>query len=225
MKRKSYLYSILSVVLFLMFMLFTAFVSLFDVKPIGPQGTFVGLASINQAVLDMLGIHEAWYIITEWLGVTAILVAVGFACVGAWQLLTRRSIRKVDGSLLVLAGFYTLVISAYLLFEWVVINYRPVMLGADLEASYPSSHTMVVVCIMATAGSQFRLLWPGKVKACGILNIVTTVIAAVTVLGRLFSGVHWFTDIVGGLLLAAALVTLYDAGICYLQEYTAQTQA
>ncbi|MBO6094010.1 MAG: phosphatase PAP2 family protein, partial [Oscillospiraceae bacterium] len=76
------------------------------------------------------------------------------------------------------------------------------------EASFPSSHTMLVCVIM---GSSIPLL--GKyVKSdvlCTVLRIICAAIIAVTVIGRLISGVHWFTDILGGILISVMLLNLY----------------
>ena len=41
--------------------------------------------------------------------------------------------------------------------------------------------------------------------------IAGTILVALMILSRLFSGVHWFTDIVGGVILSTALVLLYKA--------------
>jgi undecaprenyl-diphosphatase len=111
------------------------------------------------------------------------------------------------------------VVLCYLFFEVVVINCRPVILESGVEASYPSSHTMIVVCIMATAADQFRALCPGRKRLCRVVDVTAGIISGITVIGRLISGVHWFTDIVGGLLLSAALVALYRTAMCYLTEH------
>lgn len=209
-KKKHFIFAGL---LFLSFVLFTVLAACFDVAPIGPEGSTVGFATANGFVFDLLGVHLVWYAITDWLGVVAIAFAFGFALVGLCQLIRRKSICKVDWEILALGGFYILVIACYLFFEQVVINCRPVILGESLEASYPSSHTMIVVCIMATSAMQFRALCPNRKKLCRGVDITAVVISAITVFGRLISGVHWFTDIVGGLLLSAALVWLYYAAV------------
>lgn len=219
MEKKAKKYFMLAGLLFLSFVLFTVFVTCFDVKPIGPEQSPVGFATINQFVFRLFGVHLILYSITDWLGVVAILSAFGFAAVGLCQLIKRKSIRKVDSQILILGLFYILVIAFYLFFEQVVINYRPVILGESLEASYPSSHTMIVVCIMATSVMQFRTLCPNKKKLCLGMDIAAVLLVALTVIGRLISGVHWFTDIVGGLLLSATLVALYHAVIEYIKEH------
>ncbi len=205
--------------LFLSFVIFTVLVACFDVQPIGPEQSAVGFAAINQFVFRMTGVQLLWYHITDWLGIAALLVVSGFAAAGLWQLIQRKDIRKVDRDILVLGAFYVLVMVCYVFFERVVINCRPVILEEGLEASYPSSHTVLIVCVMATAAMQIRTRCLRKKKLCFTVDIAAALISVVTVIGRLLSGVHWFTDIVGGLLLSAALVALYAAVAKYVAEH------
>ena len=149
------------------------------------------------------------YAVTDWLGLVPLVFIIGFALLGLVQWIQRKHLLQVDRSILVLGGFYLVTMAAYLLFETVIINYRPVLIQGFLEASYPSSHTMIVVCIMTTAIMLFRSFYPEKKKSCMGVTVISGVLMAVTVIGRLISGVHWFTDIVGGALLSAGLVMMY----------------
>ena len=192
------------------FVLWTVALCFVDVREIGPQGSSVGFSGINGFVHTLTGVHFSLYNITDWLGLVPIFVCMGFGILGLVQWIKRKSICKVDYDILVLGGFYVVTIVAYLLFEIVVINYRPVLIEGILEASYPSSTTMLVMCVMPTAVMQFN----SRIKSKALRNIVAaTIIAfiAFMVIGRLVSGVHWFTDIVGGVLLSAGLVMMYHA--------------
>ena len=137
-------------------------------------------------------------------------MCMGFGILGLTQWIRRKSIRKVDYDILVLGGFYIVTIAAYLFFESVAINYRPVLINGYLEASYPSSTTLLVMCVMPTAIMQLGSRIKNKVLRNGI---AVTIIAFITfmVIGRVLSGVHWITDVVGGMLLSAGLVMLYRA--------------
>ena len=210
MKRK--ILWLLPTALWAAFLLFTLLLTCVDVQSIGPQGSAVGFATVNGEVFQLLGVHLLWYHLTDWLGVAAIAIAFGFAVVGLYQWVKRKSLRKVDRYILALGGFYLLVIACYLFFEKVVINCRPILMDGNLEASYPSSHTMIVVSIMATASMVFRALCLQKKGWCLAVDIFAVVVIVVTVMGRLIAGVHWLTDIVGGLLLSAALVATYWVG-------------
>lgn len=191
-----------------LFVLWTIAISCLDVQEIGPNGSAVGFAALNGFVHKLIGVHMTLYTITDWLGLVPLCFVLGFALLGLVQLIQRRSIVKVDYSILVLGGFYILVMAAYLLFELVVINYRPVLINGYLEASYPSSTTMLVMCVIPTAMMQLNTRISNKT----IRKVILSILAAFTafmVIGRLISGVHWFTDIVGGALLSAGLVMLY----------------
>ena len=205
--RKSF---IASMCLLTAFVTWTLAISFVDVRAIGPQGSSVGFAGINGFVHILTGVHFSLYSITDWLGLVPIFVCMGFGIFGLVQWIKRKSIRKVDYDILVLGGFYIVTIAAYLFFESVVINYRPVLINGYLEVSYPSSTTLLVMCVMPTAIMQLG----SRIKNKVLRNIIAvTIIAFITfmVIGRLISGVHWLTDIVGGTLLSAGLVMLYRA--------------
>ena len=205
--RRNY---IASAILFGAFVLLTLLVLKVDVQPIGPEESKIGLATINHMVNGSLGRHMIWYKITEYTGYFSLLVAAGFGLIGLVQLVKRRSLFKVDKDILLLGGFYVLVMGTYALFEKVVINYRPIIMDEGLEPSFPSTHSLLVVAIMGTAVYQIG----NRVKQTGIRNllrILAYVIIVVTVIGRLVSGVHWFTDIIAGVLLADAYIMLYYA--------------
>ena len=192
------------------FVLWTVLVSLVDIGAIGPDGSSVGFATLNGYVHKFTGVNFHLYTITDWLGLVPIGVAFGFAMLGLAQWIKRKSLLKVDRSLLALGGFYVVVLAAYLFFEIVVINYRPVLLGGYLEASYPSSTTMLVMCVMPAAMIQLHARIKNRVfRRCVMISIAVFIVFMV--IGRLVSGVHWLSDIIGGALISAGLVMIYGS--------------
>lgn len=161
-------------------------------------------------VFQKLGVRMIWYSITDWLGVVALLTAFCFAVIGLIQAVNRKSLLKVDIRIILLGIYYVIVIVAYVFFEIFIINYRPVILeeSVGLEASYPSSHTMLVICIMGAAFVLFQQMIQNKMIRV-IMNSLSGLVIFITVVGRIISGVHWFTDIVGGILLGITLIQLY----------------
>ena len=210
MKKKVKSSFIVTGLLFLLFVLFTVVVSTVDVRQIGPQGSEVGLATLNEFVFQKLGVRMIWYSITDWLGVVALLTAFCLAVIGLIQAVNRKSLLKVDIRIILLGIYYVIVIVAYVFFEIFIINYRPVILeeSVGLEASYPSSHTMLVICIMGAALVLFQQMIQNKMIRV-IMNSLSGLVIFITVVGRMISGVHWFTDIVGGILLGITLIQLY----------------
>ena len=190
------------------FVLWTVLVSYVDVRAIGQNASSVGFATLNGYVHDLTGVNMRLYSITDWLGLVPIGVAFGFAVLGLVQWVGRKSLFKVDRSILALGGFYIIVLAMYIFFEIVVINYRPVLIDGYLEASYPSSTTMLVMCVMPTAMMQLHARIKSDVfRRCVLISIAA--FTAFMVIGRLASGVHWLTDIIGGALVSAGLVITY----------------
>ena len=191
-----------------LFVLWTGLVQTVDVQPIGPMGTSVGFSTINRFAHALTGVHMTLYTLTDWLGLIPLLIAAGFGFLGLGQWIRRKSLRKVDISILALGIFYIATAAAFLFFESHVINYRPLLIGGKLEASYPSSTTLLAICVMSTAMFQFH----SRIRRPLLRRWAVCLCATFTgfmVIGRLISGVHWFTDIVGGILLGAGLVALY----------------
>lgn len=212
MRKENKKYLLLSICTIAAFLLWTSAIQLIDVQAIGPGESDVGFATINRFVYNLTGVHMSLYTITDWLGLVPLAFVAGFGALGLIQWIKRKHIGQVDHSILVLGGFYLVVMAAFILFEEFVVNYRPVLINGHLEASYPSSTTMLVMCVMPTAIMQFHV----RIKNDTVKRWITSAITAFIVfmvLGRLISGVHWVTDIIGGALLSAGLVLMYRAMI------------
>jgi undecaprenyl-diphosphatase len=183
-----------------------------DVRPIGPYHTKVGFAAINNFVHIHLPKNIIWYNITKYLGYLTFILVIYYAIIGLKQLLKGKSLKKVDKKILLLGAFYILVGIVYVIFEKIVINYRPVLMDGELEASFPSSHTMLALCVCGSSLLISKYYLKNK-QYNKILNIITWIIMIILVVGRLISGVHWFTDIIGGILISMFLLSLFYTNI------------
>jgi len=215
-KTRKYLYvALLSLVLFILWTIALCFI---DIKAIGPDGSRVGFATLNSFARDLIGSNMTLYVITDWLGLVPLFCALGFAVVGLVQWIGRKNILKVDADILILGCFYIAVIAVFILFENIIINRRPVLINGILEASYPSSTTLLVMCVMPTTVLQLN----SRIKKAKTRRIITPLLVAfnaLMVLGRLASGVHWVTDIVGAALLSVGLVMMYYYLISIISIY------
>ena len=207
MKRKS-LY--IGLGLLVLFVIWTVALRFVDVGEIGPGGSSVGFATLNKMVHNITGVHMSLYTITDWLGLVPICFIMGFGVLGLCEWIKRKKLFKVDYNILVLGGFYIIVMIIYIFFEMFVVNYRPILINGYLEASYPSSTTMLVMCVMPTAIIQFNARIKNRILRRCVAFIITAFIVFM-VIERLVSGVHWFSDIVGGAMLSSGLVMIYDS--------------
>lgn len=194
----------------ILFALWTVLIQIIDVKSIGVNGTDVGFATINSRFHSLIGVNMTLYSITDWAGLVPIFVCMLFGVTGLFQAIKRKSLIKVDSDIIILGVYYVIVILCYLIFEMIPVNYRPILINGIMEASYPSSTTLLVLCVMPTLVFQVK----NRVKNVTfktIICIITILFSVFMVAGRLISGVHWVTDIIGSVFLSAGLYNLYKA--------------
>ncbi|MDD6193548.1 MAG: phosphatase PAP2 family protein [Lachnospiraceae bacterium] len=219
MKKRGKKLLLLGVVWEAIFAVWTVLIQMVDVQPAGQKGTDIGFATFNVWFHKLTGVHMGIYTITDWLGLVPLFVCVFFAGIGFVQLIKRRSLFQVDYDIILLGVYYAVVILGYIIFEMIPINYRPILIEGRLEASYPSSTTLLVLGVMPTLMEQMnRRLRNSMVKRT--INIFTIAFSVYMVVGRLVCGVHWFTDIVGAVLLSGGLFCTYKAAVflCYKKK-------
>ena len=203
----------------IVFIIWTLLIQKVDVRPLGANGTNIGFATINCWFHELTGVHMKIYTITDWLGLVPIFICIIFGVIGFVQWMKRRSIFKVDYDIILLGMYYILVIFGYLIFEMTPINYRPILIEGFLEASYPSSTTLLVLCVMPTLMEQVNRRTKNETIK-GIVRVFVICFSLFMVLGRLMSGVHWLTDIVGSIMLSVGLFCIYKAVVllCYKEK-------
>jgi len=172
---------------------------------------------LNRSSFYFLRKSPFWYRLSEILGVVCLCIPLGFFGLGCVQLFRRKSLKKVDADLLLMGGLYVLTGACYLLFEFLAVNFRPVLEGGEIEASYPSSH-VVLVYVIATSASFFLQRRVRSSQGKAWLSSAGALISLLAVVGRLLAGVHWLTDILGGVLLGGCLILFYKAAVSFADE-------
>jgi len=201
---------VLAVVLFVAFAAFTYLVRTYDVAPVGYNGAEVGFSKLNAAAHEMFPGDDGSYELTKILGYICLIAVAVNGLEAAIDFFRHKGrISRMHKRNVITCIYYVVVGGFYVLFEFVVINTRPI----SAEASYPSSHTMLALCVLY---SVFVLLgfssWRYKFMA-SILRVICVVAMISMVVFRFLSGVHWLTDICGGILLSLSLMCLYRACI------------
>ena len=189
---------------------YTVLLKKFDVQPVGPNGSSVGLSAVNSFLSGVFKYNEKWYNITQFMGYVAIGVCLLFGLIGLIQLIQRKSLAKVDRTIIVMGIFYIFVFGLYIFFNKFALNYRPVLLDEGLEPSFPSSHTLLVCSVMGMAIVAFDTV----IKNLGlrvIADLACWAAILIMVIGRLLSGVHWVSDIFAGVLFSVTIVAYYHA--------------
>ena len=199
---------LICVLLVLISIIYTLLVKYVDTSTIGPNGSVVGFSSLNSFVFNLTGNNMTLYKITEILGIIPILIALMYAVIGLIQVIDRKSL-KVDKELIALGILYIIVILIYVFFEKCIINYRPVLIDGILEASYPSSHTLLSICICGSALLINKYLFNNE-KIYKYINIISIISMVLIVLGRLLSGVHWASDIIGSIIISITLLKILE---------------
>ena len=195
-----------------MFAIWTTLILTVDVQPLGQNGTSIGFATFNCWFHHFTGVNMAIYTITDWMGLVPVVICLIFAGIGLVQLIKRRSLFRVDADIMILGVYFVIVFLAYAIFEMIPINYRPILIEGSMEASYPSSTTLLVLSVMPVLIEQIQRRFSG-IGVKRIITIAAIAFSVFMVTGRLISGVHWFTDIVGGVLLSAGLFKLYKSAV------------
>ncbi len=206
-----------SIIFIIAFTVWTVLIQTVDVKAVGVNSTDIGFADLNTCFHSLTGVDFMLYNITDWLGVVPLFVCMAFAMLGLIQLIKRKSLYKVDVDIIILGLYYVIVILCYFVFEMIPINYRPILINGFMEASYPSSTTLLVLSVMPTLVFQCgRRLKNIKIKR--IITVLTSVFSVFMVMGRLVSGVHWLTDIIGSVLLSVGLFYAYKSACVFCCE-------
>ena len=198
------------ILLLILFAVWTVLVQNVDVQNAGQTGTEVGLATLNIWFHDLTGVHMMLYTITDWLGLVSVIICLAFGVMGFVQMIQRKSPLKVDADLILLGVYYIVVIAGYLIFEELPVNYRPVWIEGRLEASYPSSTTLLVLSVIPALTFQARRRLK-NVRLNRAICIGSAGFSLFMVVGRVLSGVHWITDIIGAILLSSGLFCIYRA--------------
>ena len=210
---------IIGVILAVVAVVYTILVAKVDVKAIGPENSEVGFASINGPIHEKLPYNETFYKISKYAGLLPFLFVAFYGLQGVMQLIKEKSFSGVDLRLYKLCAFYVMFAIIYVLFEKLAVNYRPVIIDAaeGLEASFPSTHTLLAICL---CGSSLMIAkyYIKNETLLKVLNIATWALMLIIVIARIISGVHWASDILGGVIISLAMLTLLSAGVGETEE-------
>ena len=207
-KHKRQSWFLIATTLTVFFVVFTLTLKLVDMQSDSSQ--FIGWASINIWWRDLIGVHFSWHIISHFIALISLLVLTGILI---WQVITvfhRRKLSALTRNWWVFDITLLALGLSYLLFQIVAINYRPIQVDGAIEISYPSSHSLLITTTWLLIIFRLRREIQSQTWR-RILIIVGWTLMLTGVIARLLCGYHWFTDIVGGVLLGTVFAAWYQA--------------
>lgn len=203
--------------LFVVFAVFTIIAKFVDTSLVLTTNTKIGLSSINKPIFDSIKISDAWGTVSTVLFLVAALVALALIVIGVREFIKTKQLSKVNHKILFLIGLYMLTVFFYFLFEILIVNYRPLLDEGLAKASYPSSHTLLVCVVCLSACFIVPDYIKNKPLKITIISLLI-LISLLTPVTRMLAGMHWFSDIIGSLLLSAALVMCYYSTTCLVKK-------
>ena len=173
---------------------------------------------MNDAIFDFFGTNVIWDKVGDVLLILVLAAVAGFALAGLTQLIKRKSLKKVDSEILAMIPSLVLMVAIYFVFEKVwILNYRPVMVNGVAEPSFPSTHTLVAVTVLG----MIMLALPKYIKekkTRTLIDVALLIVMAVMAFSRVASGMHWATDVLGGIVFGIDLVLVYGGALRVIKE-------
>jgi len=197
-----------------LFLLLILLIKTVDVTPSGAAGTDIGLSAINNWFHNLTGVSMTLYTITDIVGLTAIATVGIFGVAGLVEWIRRKELLKVDREILAMGVLFLTLFFIYIFFQFVVVNYRPVLMPGSLEPepSFPSSHTIMAWTVMCSIIMVIDKYVKSK-KWCKVIRIVAVIVMVLMLVGRLACGVHWLTDIMGAIIMSIMLLEFFYVGL------------
>lgn len=199
--------------------IYTVLVKYVDVKAIGPGSTKVGFATMNGWFKDLIGYNKMFYTISKYAGVIPFGFCACYGLLGFIELIKKKSLKKVDYRYYILACFYVIFVAMYFFFEKVAINYRPIIVDVKegIEASYPSTHTLLAICLCGSSLIVSKFFIKNETLR-KLFDIAAWLLMVVIVVARLISGVHWLSDIIGGIIISLTYLSFLRLSLIRMDE-------
>ena len=184
----------------LVFVVFTCLVKWVDVRVDGEHA--VGWGAVNFWWRDLVGVNRAWAVVSDAAVVmTGVAVLIGLG----WQLVLVIRSHRLPRAWWVFDLALAAVVLFYVLFQILVVNYRPDLTNHGGEASYPSSHVFWLSAVCPLLILAFGRMVDSRVWR-GVVHVAGCVLGILGIVARVLAGYHWLTDILGGVLLGLVVV-------------------
>lgn len=213
MTRKTYY--ILAVISFALFLILTVLLLKVDVTSGGIYGSNIGLSVINIPFRDAVGSNKLFYNISKVAGIVGLAACVFVCLMMALRVLRKKSLKVLRRRDIALLALYFETAVFYVIFDKIVINYRPMLKWGETEpeSSFPSTHALMAVVIF-TSLSYVAADYIKNKLTLKIVQGLCVFFALTIIFGRALSGVHWLTDIFGGIIFGVGLVCTYLGETC-----------
>lgn len=204
MRRKSL--DIIISILWLILLIFTILVSFVDVKIFNVTNTKIGLYSLNKIFLVNSINSNYINIISNGIFLICLLVIILMLLLITFEYFKTKKINKNNLNFFI---HFLIMVLIWIIFDKIlIINYRPILINGNIEGSYPSTHVMVSTFVLLFLSDQLKKIFKND-KIFYIISIGLIIIQSIS---RILLTMHWFTDIIGGLLIGCLLFFTFLRG-------------